>query len=132
VPGKRRKRGFSPLDRDYLAQDTIGELGERFGPAGPLVFLAIILEAGKALSGTAPGEVAMRFGALGRLAFVKPDAARAVVVAAEEVGLLDGLESNQDRFKARLAKWEEWEAKDPTSAQRSAEYRARQADPQRD
>jgi hypothetical protein len=125
MAGKRRPRPFSTIDREYLHQDTVRELGERFGPAGPLIFMAIILEAGKALSGTAPGEVELRFRALARLTFVDVDIAREVVTAAAEVGLLADMKSDGERFRARLTKWGLWETKDRTGAQRSADYRAR-------
>jgi hypothetical protein len=122
MPGKKRPRPWSSIDREYLAQDTVRELGERFGATGPLVFLAVVLEAGKV--GT--GMVEMRFGALARLGFTDAETARNVVCAAVEVGLLSSLEDDGRRFSARLTRWEAWEAKDPTSAQRSADYRARQ------
>jgi hypothetical protein len=134
MAGKKRPRPWSPIDREYLTQDRVRELGERFGPSGPLVFLALVLEAGKSLTGTAPGEVELRFRALARLAFVEPEIAREVVTAAEQVGLLADLDGDGERFSARLTRWEAWEAKDRSSAQRSADYRARQEqeEPSRD
>lgn len=126
MPGKRYSRPWCRLDREYLAQDTVRTLGERFGPAGPLTFLAIVLEAGKMASG---GIISMRFRALAPLSFVEVETAQKVVAAAAEVGLLADLEGDAERFRARLARWEAWEAKDPTGAQRSAEYRGRQDDP---
>jgi hypothetical protein len=127
VPPKRRPRPWTTLDREYLAQDTIRELGERFGPAGPLTFLAIILEAGK-VTGVGPGEVELRFAALARLSFATPETVRQIICAAAEVGLLAELDTDAERFRARLTRWERWESKDRTSAQRSADYRARQED----
>jgi hypothetical protein len=124
MANKRRPRPHTTLDREYLAQDTIRELGQQFGADGPLVFLAIVLEAGKVTSGT-PGTVALRFGALASLAFSDREKAREIVAAAHEVGLLADLEEDGERFRARLTKWDTWEAKDRTSAQRSAEYRQR-------
>jgi len=122
MPRKTYPRPWCRLDREYLAQDTVRELGERFGPTGPLVFLAIVLEAGKAPSA---GAVAMRFSALAQLAFTTPESACAVVSAAAEVGLIGELESDEERFSGRLRRWSTWEAKDPTSAQRVADHRAR-------
>jgi hypothetical protein len=41
MPQKVRPRPYTTLDRDYLNQDTIRDLGDTLGPVGPLVFLAI-------------------------------------------------------------------------------------------
>ena len=124
MAGKKYPRPWCRLDREYLTQDTIRELGQRFGAAGPLVFLAIILEAGKAPSG---GIVEMRYSAVAMLSHVTAEEATKVVAAAAEFGLLADLESDRQRFAARLTRWEAWEAKDPTSAHRSADYRGRQS-----
>jgi hypothetical protein len=128
MPGKTRPRPWSSLDREYLSQDTIRELGDRFGPVGPLTFLAIILEAGK-VTGARPGLVELRFSALALLSFTAPKTVREVVHAAAEVGLLADLDDDGERFRARLTRWERWESKDRTAAQRAAEYRARQEQP---
>lgn len=130
MAGKTRPRPWSSLDREYLSQDTIRELGSRFGPAGPLTFLAIILEAGKG-TGIASGAVELRFRALSGLAFTDVETVREVVSAAHEVGLLADLEGDGVRFRARLTRWEAWEAKDRTATQRQADHRARQ-DSERD
>jgi hypothetical protein len=127
MAAKTRPRPWCPLDREFLTQDTVRELGERFGAAGPLVFLALVLEAGKRLAGTAPGVVEMRFNALARLAFSEPQTVQEVVTAAAEVGLLADLEGDGERFKARLTRFEAWETKDPSGAERSARYRASKA-----
>lgn len=126
MAAKRRPRPHTTLDREYLSQDTIRELGKRFGPDGPLVFLAIILEAGKT-TGAAPGTVELRFRALAQLACTDTETVRKVVAAAFEVGLLADLSDGGERFCARLTRWDAWEAKDSKSAGRSADYRDRQA-----
>jgi hypothetical protein len=126
MPAKRRPRPHTTLDREYLSQDTVRELGQRFGAAGPLVFLAIILEAGKT-TGAAPGSIELRFRALAQLAFTDAVTVQEVVTAASEVGLLADLRSDGERFRARLTRWDAWEARDPTAAKRSAEYRLRES-----
>jgi hypothetical protein len=123
MPGKRRPRPWCPLDREYLSQDTIRKLGERFGAAGPLVFLEIILEAGKT---STAGDVEMRFSSLGARTFVDARTVREIVCAAAEGGLIAELACDEERFSGRLTRFRRWEAKDPTSAQRSSDYRARQ------
>lgn len=40
-----RTRLFAAVDVAYLEQDTIMELRDRFGAVGPLVFLALMLDA---------------------------------------------------------------------------------------
>ena len=127
MPGKTYPRPWMRLDREYLNQDTILELGKRFGPVGPLVFLALMLEAGKSPAG---GAVDLRLATLARLAFTDAETVGHVIAALgePEIGLLADLGCEEGRFRGRLTRWERWEAKDPTSAQRSADYRARNAD----
>lgn len=126
MTAKRRPRPHTTLDREYLSQDTIRELGQEFGPAGPLVFLAIILEAGKQTSGAA-GTVELRYRALANLASTDAGTVRAVIAAAIRVDLLADVLEGAERFSARLTRWDIWESKDQTGAKRSAEYRERQA-----
>jgi hypothetical protein len=128
MAGKQRPRNFIPLDVDYLSQDTIRDLLDEFGPAGPLVFLAVILEAHKqALAGNndKQGEVSMRYRALGTTAGVNEAQARAIVASTVTVGLAT-VESDADgKFTIRLLKWSAWEAKDVTAARRQATARVR-------
>jgi hypothetical protein len=124
MPGKRYPRPWCRLDREYLAQDTVRELGQQFGAAGPLVFLAIVLEAGKTASG---GWVEMRYQALAQLAFVDAEIARDVVTATGTLGLLDGLHGDAERFRGLLTRFDAWEAKDPTAAERQARARERES-----
>lgn len=122
MAGKRYPRPWCRLDREYLAQDTVRELGQQFGAAGPLVFLAIVLEAGKTASS---GWVEMRYRALAQLAFVDAEIARDVVTTIGTLGLLDGLHGDAERFRGHLSRWEAWEAKDRTAADRQARARER-------
>ena len=89
------------------------------------MFLALVLDAGKALAVPTPGIVEMRFAALARLTYTEPATVREIVTAAHEIGLLADLEGDGERFTARLTRWESWEAKDRTGAQRQSDYRAR-------
>ena len=120
VPAKARPRPYTTLDRDYLAQDTIRDLGHRFGAQGPLVFLALILHAGSAISESRDLEVgaveeqllpsSCAFGPLAREAFTSADAVREIIGMAVELGLIGEFEElGGDRFTARLLKADRWE-----------------------
>lgn len=128
MAGKKRKRAWVPLDVGYLTQDTIVALRDEFGPAGPLGFLALILEAhNQGRAGGEPGMVNMRYVALANLVRCAVDEARGVVRKAEDVGLLALTVLDEgERFEARLLKRDAWEAKDPAGAARNARYRAAQ------
>jgi hypothetical protein len=131
MPPKSRPRPYTTLDRDYLAQDTIRDLGEQFGASGPLVFLALILNAGKAISERAPdeiGAVELRWATLAREAFTEVETVREVVGAAVGLGLLAGIrEMDGGRFATRLVKAERWESRPRTGAERTADWRERKA-----
>lgn len=128
VAPKTRPRPYVTLDRAFLAQDTIADLGERFGPAGPLVFLAIVLDGGYFTTALPRGVVELRYRALEREAFTPEEKVREIVAAIVEVGLLDEFEDmGGGRFRARLAKFDRWESQPMTGAERTAAYRARHA-----
>ena len=132
MPPKTRPRPYTTLDRDYLAQDTIRELGGEHGPAGPLVFLALILNAGKAISSQAPEEVGrleMRWKTLAGEAWVSVDEAREIVRAAVDLDLVaEYVELDGGRFSARLTKAARWESRPLTGAERTAAWRERKAE----
>ena len=48
MPDKQRPRNWLHLDVDFLNQDTIADLRDEFGPAGPLAMIAVITEAKRA------------------------------------------------------------------------------------
>ena len=132
---KGRKRNFLTLDLDYFTQDTIEDLRDEFGTAGPLVFLAILIEAKRtALAGGLPpskqGTVTLRYRAVARATGAHADRVRGIVNAAVENGLLTRIDNMTptDRFTVRPAKWESWEPKDSAGARRVREHRARQTE----
>jgi hypothetical protein len=132
LPPKARPRPYTTLDRDYLAQDTIRELGGEHGPAGPLVFLALILNAGKAISSQAPdaiGRVEMRWRTLAGEAWVGVEEAREIVRMAVDLDLVaEFVELDGGRFSARLTKAARWESRPLTGAERTAQWRERKAE----
>lgn len=124
--GVSRQRPYIQLDTDYLTQDTVQDLGERYGARGPLALVALICETRK--QGSAGGEagyVAMRYRALARLCWSTPEEVAAIIVTAGQLGLVRVCESGADGFKVEMVKRHKWEAKDPTAAARKAASRAR-------
>jgi hypothetical protein len=130
---KERPRDWITLDLEYLAQDTIRDLGQKFGPAGPLVFLAILLAAKRAAKGglaaKRQGTVSLRYRAVAQSAYVEDveDVWR-IVDTSVRLGLLVRLDEpteDEDRFTVRLAKWQMWEVVDSGGAQRQRKSRAR-------
>jgi hypothetical protein len=130
VAHKDRPRGFLPLDLQYLSQDTIVELGEEFGAAGPLAFLVILLEAKAAAAGglspAKQGSLTMRYRALARQAYLTDaETARRIVAKAADLGLLLIEGGDPQHFTARLVKWHRWEPKDVGAAARKQAQRSR-------
>jgi hypothetical protein len=138
---KERPRDWITLDLEYLAQDTIRDLGREFGAAGPLVFLAILLAAKRAAKGglaaKRQGTVSLRYRAVAQSAYVEDveDVWR-IVDASVRLGLLVRLDEpteEEDRFTVRLAKWERWEVVDSSGSERQRRSKARkQAEPESD
>lgn len=125
MAGKSRPAEWVPHDVFFLGRASIQELGDRFGPAGPLVFLHIIHEAKRAALGGAPvgkqGIVNRTYRSVARSAFLRDDTAtvRAIVAACVEEELLELLsESTDKRMVVRLVKWNEWEPQDSSGARR--------------
>lgn len=128
---KPRPRDYVTLDVDFFTQDTIQDLIHEFGPAGPAVFLAIILAAKRATKGGLPpekhGTVSLRYRAVARSTGVSDvEDVRRIVDAAVSLGLLvriDDQTGDDEHFTVHLAKRDRWEAK--TGAERMAKLRAR-------
>lgn len=131
---KERPRSWLTLDVDYFAQDSICELGDEFGPAGPVTFLVILTEAKRAALGGLPvtkqGRVSLRYRAVARTAFLGKDVelVRQIVEACVAMGLLELINTDETRFEVRLAKWKSWETTDSGAAERQRRSRAKQSD----
>jgi hypothetical protein len=116
-----------------MHQDTVIELGEDFGAAGPLAFLVILLAAKAAALGGLPpskqGTVTMRYRALAREAYL-PDAetARRIVTRCAELDLLLIEAWDTQQFTGRLVKWAKWEPRDVGAAARKQAQRDRAGD----
>jgi hypothetical protein len=121
-------RPWIPLDVEFLSQDTVIELRDRFGAAGPLLLIALITQAGGMLAGkdgrATMGFVEGRYAALAKRCGVDQEAAKAIVAGLVDVrlvGLLDG--SDDQHYRLRLLKWLKWHTKDPTANARQAKHR---------
>lgn len=125
----KRPRAHIPLDVAFLDQDSIRDLGEQFGAAGPLTIIALVTEAGAAIPGKGGKDfdiVEGRYSGLARSAYVDERRSRAIVALAAEVGLVEILDQpDAQRFKLRLLKWSKWHPKDPGAAVRKANSRAK-------
>jgi hypothetical protein len=121
-----RPRNWAPIDLLYFSQDTVEELLDRFGCDGPAVLLWLILEAHtQAHAGprAKQGELSFRYAAIARRLRLDEPRAREIVAACSVLGLLD-LDDQGARATARLLKWQRWEAKDLTAAERQARHRS--------
>jgi len=118
-------RPWFRLDQRFLDQDTIADLGDRFGPAGPLTIVALIAEAASAAATKAdPDVVCGRWSALARRVHIDVPTTKAVVQGTCDVGLVEVVEASDARFELRLVKYYAWHPKDAGAAGRKARQRS--------
>jgi hypothetical protein len=125
-------RPWVRLDLAFLDQDTVRELGDTHGPAGPLTLLALIVQANSAaLAGLPPerqGTLSIRYRALARSAFLDgPDSARRIVDHLIELGLVERTADDDQQCALRMTRWTKWEPKDIRAASRQRRIRERKA-----
>lgn len=141
MPGKAmpRPRPWLPLDLDYLDQDTIRELLSEFGAAGPLIFIAILLEAGKQARAGLPvsqqGTMTARAAALAMKVGSDAETVCRIVHRCVAIGLLellDGSDLDAGRLVVRSLKRGPWEPKDASATRRDARRRQRLAQTETD
>jgi hypothetical protein len=121
-------RPWVKLDLSFLDQDRVRDLGRRFGAAGPLVLIAVIMSAKQSAMAGLPSErqgtVSLRYGALRERAFVdSEDQAREIVQRLADCGLLTITDDDNQRFTAHLARWDAWEPQAVNGAARQRKYR---------
>lgn len=110
-----------PQDARWLAWDSVIELGEEFGPGGPLVMVAITSEA-KLQANCWRVKVGLR--TIARESFVKdPETVRAIIVRSAAIGLLDEVEFAERTVTCKVSGMAASERK-ARDAQRKASGRA--------
>ena len=95
-----RPRSWVSLDIDYLTRPRIVELRQTFGAKGPLVLLAIILEADKTDLGRTTDTVEARYGPIGEMVGTTADRARQIIEKAAELKLVS-IEQHHDPATGR-------------------------------
>jgi hypothetical protein len=116
------------LDDAFLTRGSIEALADEFPGFGPLAIIALICEARAGVGGGKRKDhdiVEWRYTFLARRVRADAATARAIVNAAAQIGLIEVMDESGDRFKVRLLRWNEWNAKDPTAAERKRRSRAR-------
>lgn len=127
----RGRTSWFAQDAAWLRRELVVELGEEHGPPAVSVLIAL---RGMAQEQRHPdGEVLTGYRTLAREAFVDVDQARALVEAANGIGVLDDLEMLEDgkRFTCRVSGWRADQEKG-RAAFRQAKKRAHDADPEPD
>jgi hypothetical protein len=90
-------------DSAWWRRESIVELGEEFGPAGPAVVDWLACEAKAQNDG---GHVKSGFKAVARGCFVTPDVVCHALSRSVTLGLLDDYEEANGRFTCRISGWE--------------------------
>ena len=114
-------RWFS-MSTQFLTDPKVEDLGERFGPAGPLVVVALL---GRAKIADDAGRVTCSFRTLGNEAFVDRATAREIVADMIKVGLVEAVSESESEASVRFLAWRRWqdagrkarerESREPTS-----------------
>jgi hypothetical protein len=123
-------RHWMKLDLAFLTRGSIEDLGLRCGPAGPLAIIALATETHAANLGGRREDVdtlTWRYSYLARRCFVDADAVRAIVQAAQSIGLVELFDEDGDEFTVRMKRFREWHGKDPNATVRKRASRARAA-----
>lgn len=121
---RKRSAPWFRLDADFLRDDKIEALMADHGPAGPLVFLALMGAAKRRDDG---GLVTMGWQQLSRGCYVDDvDAVQQIVGACEEFDLLIVKAQTTYNFTAQIVKWDLYQRPaDPTAAARQRKRRAK-------
>lgn len=112
-PVHKRPRRWVSLDVEYLRRPRIIVLRRAFGPAGPLAFLALILECDRTERGQATNTVEAHYDALAELVCATPDEVRGIVELAASLKLLaidrerDGV-TRREHDRVTLLEREHW------------------------
>lgn len=125
-----RKREWFKHDAWFLADDKIRRLGHKFGAQGPLVAEALLELAKRQKTA---GDVEVDWSYLAEHAFVKGApraarrAAREIIEACEQVGLIEVAEVDEEGVRLTLPKWRQIQGGGVPGSERTANWRARKA-----
>jgi hypothetical protein len=124
-----RPRPWYRFDSGFPDQDTVQDLGDAFGAAGPLVLVVLFCDACATYSQKTRDfeTVEGRYSALARRVYADAPTVKSIIARAAEVGLVESLDSDAQRYTVRLTQWAKWNAKDPTAASRQRKSRAKRA-----
>lgn len=110
------------MSTQFLTDPKVEDLGEKHGPAGPLVVVALL---GRAKIADDAGRVTCSFRTLGNEAFVDRTTAREIVNDMVRVGLVESLSESESEASVRFPAWRRWqdagrkakerESREPTS-----------------
>lgn len=98
-------RWFS-MSTQFLTDPKVEDLGEKFGPAGPLVIVALL---GRAKIADDAGRVTCSFRTLGNEAFVDRSTAKEVVTAAGDSGLVEVTDLGEADVSLRFPAFRRWQ-----------------------
>jgi len=123
----RKNQPWFRLDAGFMYDGKVVDLGADHGPAGPLVYVAIL---GAAKTHDDAGHFKMGWGQIAHHCFLPGgrDEARAIIASAERLGLIADVVGDESGFSATACGWNDFQRPMPrTEAERAADYRARKA-----
>jgi len=104
------------MSTHFLTDEKVEVLGEKHGPAGPLVVVALLCRAKTQAQG---GKVDGTYRDLSHLSFSDREEIKDILTTALKVGMVEG-ELNGTGYRLSFPKWEKWQA-----AFRKAQSRSR-------
>ncbi|MDX6583008.1 MAG: hypothetical protein QOI10_2192 [Solirubrobacterales bacterium] len=121
------KRVYYAMDGYFTQDAAIEELGETYGPGGPLAIVALLCMAKRQPLVSNQGEVFTTARSLVAEAHLADrEQARKIVDDACRLGILQGLDAAGDReIHVRFPRWSDWQERQ-RSAEKQAAYRDRQ------
>lgn len=113
------------MDTQFLADPKIEELGEKHGPAGPLVIVSLLGHAGLSNRG---GRIEKTYRTVANETFTEPAEVARIIKDAADTGVL-AIETQDDRsFIGRFPAWERYQAAFRQARARTSKKGHQQAD----
>lgn len=105
------------MSTHFLTDEKIEQLGEEYGPAGPLAIVSLLSRAKTQSEG---GLVVGTYRELAFHIYSDTEVAKDIIKAAKNVGLVDG-EMNGVGYKLRFPAWDRWQGAFRKAKQREVE-----------